>query len=66
MSNPLFNELKNQQNDDALFLMQQFKEFKRNFKENPYYVLTSLLSNGQITQSDINEAQILINQIKCL
>lgn len=57
--NPLFNELNPQNN-----MIRQFQEFKRTFNGNPKDVVMRMLSNGQISQAQLNQAQAMANQLK--
>lgn len=57
--NPLFNELNPQNN-----MIRQFQEFKRTFNGNPKDTVMRMLSNGQISQAQLNQAQAMANQLK--
>ena len=57
MSNPLFNMLGgNNQFGNMGGLIQQFQQFKNNFKGDPRQQVQQMLNSGQITQEQYNRA----------
>lgn len=65
MSNPLFNALGgNMPNNNMVQMIQQFQEFKQTLNGNPKDIVMNMLTNGKITQSQLNQAQMMANQLK--
>lgn len=57
MANPLFNMLGgNNQFGNMSGLIQQFQQFKNNFKGDPKQQVQQMLNSGQITQEQYNQA----------
>lgn len=52
MSNPLFNQYGNQNNN----LLQQFNQFKQQFHGDPRQQIQQMLNSGKITQEQYNQA----------
>lgn len=52
MSNPLFNQFNGQSNN----IIQQFNQFRNNFKGDPKQQVQQLLNSGKITQSQYDQA----------
>ena len=66
MSNPLFNMLGNNQNNNMNGIMRQFQQFKNNFKGDPRQQIQQMLNNGQITQEQFNRAVQMAQQFQKL
>lgn len=65
MSNPLFNQLGgNIPNNNMFQMIQQFQKFKKTLNGNPKDIVMNMLSSGQISQSQLNQAQQMANQFK--
>ena len=67
MNNPIFNALAgntplgNMQN-----FMQQFQQFKRTFSGDPQQTVNEMLKNGQINQSQLDQAKQMAQQIQSM
>lgn len=61
MSNPLFNMLGNNQPGNIGNLIQQFNQFKSQFKGDPQAQVQQMLNSGQISQEDYNKAVQMAN-----
>lgn len=67
MNNPIFNALAgntplgNMQN-----FMQQFQQFKRTFSGDPQQTINEMLKNGQINQSQLEQAKQMAQQIQSM
>lgn len=57
MPNPLMGLLGNNQNQNNGFfgLIQQFKQFKQNFKGDPKQQVQELLNSGKMTQEQLDQ-----------
>lgn len=55
MNSALFNALGNSQNN-PMNIIQQFNQFRKNFKGNPQQQVQQLLNSGKITQAQYNAA----------
>lgn len=65
MSNPLFNALGGQmQNNGMNQMIQQFKQFKQNFNGNPQEIVMNMVKSGQISQQQLNQAQMMARQLQ--
>ena len=65
MSNPLFNQLGgNIPNNNMLQMIQQFQKFKQTLNGNPKEIVMNMLSDGKITQAQLNQAQMMASQLK--
>lgn len=67
MANELYNQFgKNNSNkpDDGGFseFVQQFQQFKSQFRGNPQEQIQRMLQSGQISQAQLNQAQQLAQQ----
>ena len=56
--NPLYNAMNGNN------IIQQFNEFKKNFKGNPQEQVQQMLNSGKITQEQYNKAVAQANQLK--
>lgn len=68
MANPLFNALggSNMPNPfgNAQNLIKQFKQFRQTFKGNPRETVMQMVNSGKISQSQLNAAQQMAQQLK--
>ena len=53
MSNPLYNMMNNQNNNN---LISQFQKFRNTFKGDPKQAVQNMLNNGQVSQAQVNQA----------
>lgn len=61
--NPLF-QMMNKPNGNMMQLLQQFQQFKQNFKGNPQEMVQQLLNSGRISQSQYNSAVQIAQQLQ--
>lgn len=61
MANPLFKALGNSQYGNLNGLIQQYQQFKNNFKGDPREQVQQMLNSGRITQDDYNKAVQMAN-----
>lgn len=70
MSNPFFNTLGGGQMPGPMGgfpqLLQQFKQFKANFKGDPKAEVEKMLQSGKISQDQLNKIQSMANQFQGL
>ena len=68
MSNPLFNALGGgmPQGNGPMQMIQQFMQFKLNFKGDPKADVQKLLQSGQISQQQLNQVQQMAGQFQNL
>lgn len=70
MSNPLFNALGGgmpQGNGNGpMQIMQQFMQFKQNFKGDPKAEVEKMLQSGKISQQQLNQVQQMAGQFQNL
>lgn len=64
MSNPLVNIVGAQSYNKNKSIVEQFKEFRESFKGDPQAKINEMLSSGQITQQQLNEATEMAKLIK--
>ncbi|WP_304239169.1 hypothetical protein [Phocaeicola plebeius] len=59
MSNPLFNALGGgmPQGNGPMQMIQQFMQFKQNFKGDPKAEVEKMLQSGKISQQQLNQVQ---------
>ena len=59
MSNPLFNTLGGgmAQGNGPMQMIQQFMQFKQNFKGDPKEEVQKMLQSGRISQQQLNQVQ---------
>ena len=64
--NPLFSALGGNKGPQGgpLGMIQQFMEFKKNFKGDPKKEVEKLLQSGRLTQNQLNELQGAAQQFK--
>lgn len=68
MSNPLFNALGGgmPQGNGSMQMMQQFMQFKQNYKGNPKEEVQKMLQSGKISQQQLNQVQQMAGQFQNL
>ena len=67
MSNPLFNALGGMpQGNGPMQMIQQFMQFKQNFKGDPKAEVEKMLQSGRISQQQLNQVQQMAGQFQNL
>lgn len=68
MSNPLFNALggRMSQGNGPIQMIQQFIQFKQNFKGDPKEEVQKMLQSGRISQQQLNQVQQMAGQFQNL
>lgn len=68
MSNPLFNALGGgmPQGNGPMQMMQQFMQFKQNFKGDPKAEVEKMLQSGKISQQQLNQVQQMAGRFQNL
>ena len=68
MSNPLFNVLGGgmPQGNGPMQMIQQFMQFKQNFKGDPKAEVQKMLRSGRISQQQLNQVQQMAGQFQNL
>lgn len=68
MSNPLFNALGGgmPQGNGPMQMIQQFMQFKQNFKGDPRAEVEKMLQSGKISQQQLNQVQQMAGQFQNL
>lgn len=68
MSNPLFNALGGgmPQGNGPMQMIQQFMQFKQNFKGDPKAEVEKMLQSGRISQQQLNQVQQMAGQFQNL
>ena len=68
MSNPLFNVLGGgmSQGNGPMQMIQQFMQFKQNFKGDPKAEVEKMLQSGKISQQQLNQVQQMAGQFQNL
>ena len=61
--NPLFQML-NSPNNNVMQLLQQFQQFRQNFKGNPQEMVQQMLNSGRISQQQYNSAMQMAQQLQ--
>jgi hypothetical protein len=66
MSNPLFNVLGGgmSQGNGLMQMVQQFMQFKQNFKGDPKAEVEKMLQSGRISQQQLNQVQQMAGQFQ--
>ena len=66
MSNPLFNVLGGgmPQGNGPMQMIQQFVQFKQNFKGDPKAEVQRMLQSGKISQQQLNQVQQMAGQFQ--
>lgn len=69
-NNPFFNALNGGQMPGPMGgfpqLLQQFKQFKANFKGDPKAEVEKMLQSGRLSQQQLNQIQAMANQFQGL
>ena len=60
MSNPLYDQFGQVNNDN---IINRFKQFQQTFKGDPRQMIQNMLNSGQITQEQLNNAMNKANQL---
>jgi len=60
MANPLFQQFGNQMHGNNI--MDQFEQFRKNFKGNPQQIVQQLLASGQMSQAQFNQLKQMADQ----
>ena len=68
MSNPLFNALGGgiPLGNGPMQMIQQFMQFKQNFKGDPKEEVQKMLQSGKISQQQLNQVQQMAGQFQSL
>ena len=68
MSNPLFNALGGgmPQGNGPMQMIQQFMQFRQNFKGDPKAEVQKMLQSGKISQQQLNQVQQMAGQFQNL
>ena len=67
MNNPIFNALANNTPfGNMQNFMNQFQQFKRTFTGDPQQTVNEMLKNGQINQSQLEQAKQMAEQIQSM
>ena len=68
MSNPLFNALGGgmPQGNGPMQMIQQFMQFKQNFKGDPKEEVQKMLQSGKISKQQLNQVQQMAGQFQNL
>nr|UVX62813.1 MAG: hypothetical protein [Bacteriophage sp.]DAF53516.1 MAG TPA: Protein of unknown function (DUF2680) [Siphoviridae sp. ct1gv6]DAY59438.1 MAG TPA: Protein of unknown function (DUF2680) [Caudoviricetes sp.]DAZ53054.1 MAG TPA: Protein of unknown function (DUF2680) [Caudoviricetes sp.] len=68
MSNPLFNALGGgmPQGNGPMQMIQQFMQFKQNFKGDPKAEVEKMLQSGKISQQQLDQVQQMAGQFQSL
>ena len=68
MSNPLFNALGGgiPQGNGPMQMIQQFMQFRQNFKGDPKAEVEKMLQSGKISQQQLNQVQQMAGQFQNL
>lgn len=61
MSNPLYNSMMGQGQPN---IIQQFNQFRQNFRGDPQQQIQQLLNSGKVTQQQYNQAVQKANMLK--
>ena len=66
MSNPLFNALGGgmPQGNGSMQMIQQYMQFKQNFKGDPTAEVEKMLQSGRISQQQLNQVQQMAGQFQ--
>lgn len=65
MANPLFSMFGNAMpNNNMMQMVQQFMQFKQNFKGDPRQQVQQLLNSGKVSQAQYNQAVQMANTLQ--
>lgn len=66
MSNPFMAALGGGRNNGFMQMMQQFQQFRQNFKGDPKAEVEKLLQSGAMSQQELNQLQGMAQQFQQL
>ena len=66
MSNPLMSILGVSSKTSNKSIVEQFKDFRNSFKGDPQAKINEMLSSGQITQSQLNQATEMAKLVRSM
>ena len=66
MANPLMNILGVSSQTRNKSIVEQFRDFRNSFKGDPQAKINEMLSNGQITQSQLNQATEMAKMVQVM
>ena len=66
MANPLMSVLGVSSQTDSKSIVEQFKDFRNSFKGDPQAKINEMLSSGQITQSQLNQATEIAKMVQVM
>ena len=66
MANPLMNVLGVSSQTNNKSIVEQFKDFRNSFKGDPQDKINEMLSSGQITQSQLNQATEMAKMVQVM
>ena len=66
MANPLMSVLGVSSQTNSKSIVEQFKDFRNSFKGDPQAKINEMLSNGQITQSQLNQATEMAKMVQVM
>lgn len=65
MSNPLYEQLKSgYPNNNFMSMLGRYKEFKKNFRGNPYTIVQQMLNDGRMSQSQFTQLKSMAEQFQ--
>ncbi len=67
MNNPIFNAMmQNTPIGNVQNMIQQYRQFRQTFQGDPQQKIQEMLKNGQITQSQVDQARTMATQFQSL
>ena len=66
MANPLMSVLGVSSQTNSKSIVEQFKDFRNSFKGDPQAKINEMLSSGQITQSQLNQATEMAKMVQVM
>ena len=66
MANPLMNILGVSSQTSSKSIVEQFRDFRNSFKGDPQAKINEMLSSGQITQSQLNQATEMAKMVQVM
>ena len=66
MNNPFMAALGGGRNNGFMQMMQQFQQFRQNFKGDPKAEVEKLLQSGKLSQSQLDQLQQMAKQFQSL
>ena len=64
--NPLYQQMQGQQAPGVGQILQQFNQFRQNFKGDPQQMVQQLLNSGRVSQQQYNQAVQMAQQLRNL